>query len=275
MKRILLAFFTLTYLITANVQPARADKEAVQKVLKKADRYEKIGMNALEEGIKIQKQFEKYANGIQGALKFAKAVASGDLEGALAAAENVPGLSGEVANLNANLEGATNLVNEGVSAGAGLVNKANGLVSKANGLIDSPVDALKNAIPSDLSNINDVGQTQKDVDKSYTAEYGSAEDIEVYSAQKEKLDAIQRDNIASLYARALAARVEITKEKAETPEEIDSENTRALIAATRNAATRAAVRLRRIVQLEASIQEYESTQLSKIFMTTVQKQEEE
>lgn len=268
MKRILLAFFTLTCLIMANVQPAWADKEAVQKVLKKADRYEKIGMNALEEGIKIKKQFEKYANGIQGAVKFAKAAASGDLEGALAAAENVPGLSEDVANLNTNLEGATNLVNEGVGAGTNLMNKA-------NGLMDSPVDSLKNIIPSDLSNINDVEQTQKDVDKSYTAEYGSAEDIEVYNAQKEKLDAIQRDNIASLYARALAARVEITKEKAETPEEIDSSNTRALIAATRDAATKAAVRLRRIVQLEASIQEYETTQLSKIFMTTVQKQEEE
>ena len=77
---------------------------------------------------------------------------------------------------------------------------------------------------------------------------------------------MQRQNVSSFYAKALAMRVQIAKDKAATPAEIDTTNERALIQASVMVTTTTAQRLARILELEAAMYEYETTQSSRNFI---------
>ena len=258
--------FSIFFLSVCLVFPANADKERVQKVLKKVDVAEKVTINTLEEGQKVYRAGQKAFNGIKksvnSAVSFGKNLASGNISGAFSSATdfadstNIPGLSENMDAIQTNIDEVGKLKDE-----------AGGLASKANGLVKGSMDKLTNTVPSMFSNVSDIKQTEEDVDREYISQYGvEEEDINVFNTQQEKLLTVQRENIASLYARALAARVDITEEKASTPVEIDSTTARSLINATRDVAMRTAVRLKRIYELESAIYEYETMAATRKYM---------
>lgn len=268
MNKILLTLLIILVGIASYAPPSYAlpDKEAVQGTLKKADFFVKLGIIIVEGAQKVKRQITKYVNGVAGAIKdvkaFSEAVKTGDINGALSAADSlggkVPGvdISGDVAAINNNISGATDLANSATGSVAGVANKMN---------------ELKNTSPSSLLNINDTKQTKKDLSKTYYGQYGTDSDINVFENQREKIEGIQRDNIANMYAKALTRRVAIAKEKAETPEEIDSTNTRALVSATNDVAMKTAGRLRKIMEFEAAIYDYRLTQATKQYVVVDEK----
>ena len=258
--------YVIAFLLSIGISfPALADKEHIQSVLKKADNVEKKAMNVLEDGQRIYRAGQKGFNGVKksvnSAMNVGKAIASGDIEGAFSAATDfadstdIPGLSENLENIQTNVDEAGKLT---ASASA--------LASKANGLIKTSADLLPNTVPNYLTDTTDIKQTEADVEKEYTSVYGNNPDIDVFTEQQDKLMSAQRENIANLYAKALAVRVDIADEKAATPVEIDSTTARSLINATRDTAMRTAVRLKRIYELEAAMYEYNTTAQTQRYM---------
>ena len=254
--------------------PAQADKESIQKALKKVDVVEKKAMNVLEKGQKVYRAGQKGFNGIKksvnSAMAVGKAVASGDINGAFNAATDfvdstdIPGLSDELGNIQTNVDTANTLTSQ-----------ANTLASKAKGLVAGSVDKLQNTVPTLMSNVTDLKQTRQDVEKNYTAQYGDGNDVQIFNEQKAKNMAIQRDNVANLYAKALAVRVDIVEEKAATPAEIDTTTARSLINATKDVSMRTATRLKRIYELESAILEYETINKTQKYQAIVQSSQPE
>ena len=77
------------------------------------------------------------------------------------------------------------------------------------------------------------------------------------------MEAIQRENLASMYARALSTRVALAKEKAATPEEIDTTDTRQIISAVQKRAMVTAARLKKILEFESAIYDFNLTEKNK------------
>ena len=246
--------------------PASADKEHVQSILKKVDNVEKTAMNVLEDGQRIYRAGQKRFNGIKksinSAMNVGKAIASGDIGGAFSAATDfadstsIPGLSENLDSIQTNVDEIGKLTSSATS-----------LASKANGLIKTSADMLPNTIPNYLNDTTDIKQTEADVEKEYISAYGENPDIEVFTNQKDKLMSAQRENIANLYAKALAIRVDIADEKAAEPVEIDSTTARSLVNAARDTSMRTAVRLKRIYELEAAMYEYHTTAQTQRYIT--------
>ena len=254
MSKGLKIFLHILFLGIFLASPAQADKERIQKALKKVDVVEKKAMNALEFSQKVYRAGQKGYNGIKksvnSAMAVGKAVAAGDIEGAFTAATDfadstdIPGLSEELGNIQTNID-ATNT-----------------LASQANGLIAGSVDKLQNTVPSIMSDVTDLKQTRQDIKTNYTAQYGDGDDVQIFKEQQSQNMTIQRDNVANLYAKALAVRVDIAEEKAAEPVEIDTTTARSLINATKDVSMRTATRLKRIYELESAILEYETTDKS-------------
>ncbi len=232
-------WFCLAFLFTA---PANAmkDKEAVQRTLKKADLYVKGGLNVYEEAQTTKREITNKINGAKGMVNTAKsmanAVKNGDLDGALAAADELNAAAGEM----------------GIETG----------ISKISG-----TKSLKNKVPAFISDVNDVKNSREEVSRNYNPQYGGGKDIEITEAQNEKIESIQRDNIASLYARALTDRVALAKEKAEDPEEIDTTDTRQIVTAIRKQALITASRLKKILDYETAVYEFRLTDAGKSFQS--------
>ena len=234
MSKGLKIFLHILFLGIFLASPAQADKERIQKALKKVDVVEKKAMNALEFSQKVYRAGQKGYNGIKksvnSAMAVGKAVAAGDIEGAFTAATDfadstdIPGLSEELGNIQTNID-ATNT-----------------LASQANGLVAGSVDKLQNTVPSIMSDVTDLKQTRQDIKTNYTAQYGDGDDVQIFKEQQSQNMTIQRDNVANLYAKALAVRVDIAEEKAAEPVEIDTTTARSLINATKDVSMRTATR---------------------------------
>ncbi len=248
MKKLLLTVICALMGWAALTPEAQAlkDKEHVQKVLKKADIHVKQGMIVYEKGQEYKREMTDKLNGAKG---FISAVKEGDITGALDAADTVAGdsIGGETGAIRDNISGATGAVDGAVSGVKGAVGN------------------VKNKVPGMISNVNNPEQTREDVSKAYYGQYGEGNDVGVFNDQNEKTDAIQRENIADMYARALTGRVAIAKEKADGEKEIDTSDTRQLINATRNKAMQTAERLRKILVYEASIYQFQTAAKAKAF----------
>ena len=252
------------------IPAAHADKEVVQKVLKKTDRIEKTAIEFLEEAQTLKRKIQSELQGIKGTIakakNFANAVASGDIAGAISSGTALgydlnlgDGFMSEMETLQNNYEVGSQLYNSG-SAIAGQVsgafNQASGLLSKANGLMNSPLDQIVNNVPGFIQDINDLESTVADVEKNVMAEISAIENSVAHQEHEEKINDILREKMATIYAQALVTRSKIADEKAEKPEEIDTTNERALISASVDSVTQIAVRLNNIYQMESAMMEY-------------------
>lgn len=271
-KRLLILTLNIILALGAMMPTAHADKETIQKVLKKTDRIEKVGIEYLEEAQKLKRQVQSELQGIKGTIanakKFATAVASGDIAGAISSGMAVGSdlnlgdeFMGEMQTLQNNYEAGSQLYNSGsaiVGQASGAVNQASGLLSKANGLMNSPLDQVVNNIPSFIQDVNDLKSTVSDIEDNVMAEVSRVENSIAFQEHEEKINDILREKLATLYAQAMVTRSKIADEKAETPEEIDTTNERALISASADSVTQISVRLTNIYQMESAMMEYET-----------------
>ncbi len=262
-KRFLLLTFNILLGLGVMIPTAKADKEVVQKVLKKIDRIEKVGIKYIEDAQKLKRKIQSELQGIKGTIanakNFANAVASGDIAGAISSGTALgsdlnlgDGFMGEMEALQNNYEVGSQLYN----SGSAITGKASGLLNKANGLMNSPLDQVVNNVPDFIQDINDLESTVSDVEKNVMAEVSRIENSIAHQEHEEKINDVLREKLATLYAQALVTRSKIADEKAETPEEIDSTNERALISASADSVTQIAVRLNNIYQMESAMMEY-------------------
>ena len=269
-KRLLILTLNIMFALGVMIPAAHADKEVVQKVLKKTDRIEKTAIEFLEEAQTLKRKIQSELQGIKGTIakakNFANAVASGDIAGAISSGTALgsdlnlgDGFMSEMETLQNNYEVGSQLYNSG-SAIAGQVsgafNQASGLLSKANGLMNSPLDQIVNNVPGFIQDINDLESTVADVEKNVMAEISAIENSVAHQEHEEKINDILREKMATIYAQALVTRSKIADEKAEKPEEIDTTNERALISASVDSVTQIAVRLNNIYQMESAMMEY-------------------
>ena len=248
-KRLLILTLNIMFALGVMMPAAHADKEVVQKVLKKTDRIEKTAIKYLEEAQTLKRKIQSELQGIKGTIakakNFANAVASGDIAGAIS--------SGTALGSDLNL-GDGFMAIAGQASGA--FNQASGLLSKANGLMNSPLDQIVNNVPGFIQDINDLESTVADVEKNIMAEVSVIENSVAHQVHEEKINDILREKLATIYAQALVTRSKIADEKAEKPEEIDTTNERALISASVDSVTQIAVRLNNIYQMESAMMEY-------------------
>ncbi len=269
-KRLLILTLNIMFALGVMMPAAHADKEVVQKVLKKTDRIEKTAIEYLEEAQTLKRQIQSELQGIKGTIakakNFANAVASGDIAGAISSGTALgsdlnlgDGFMSEMEALQNNYEAGSQLYNSGsamAGQASGAFNQASGLLSKANGLINSPLDQIVNNVPGFIQDINDLESTVADVEKNVMAEVSVIENSIAHQEHEEKINDILREKMATIYAQALVTRSKIADEKAEKPEEIDTTNERALISASVDSVTQIAVRLNNIYQMESAMMEY-------------------
>lgn len=256
-KKILILLLIISGGIAFTGREAYADKEVVQKVLKKTDAIEKQGIFYLEEYQKIKRNVQKTVTGVKQAIttgtNFVMAVANGDLVGAVSAGTSLTN------QISQNLTGKDLVEGKQISA-------ATSIAGNVSSLITNPMETLKTKIPSFISDVKDLKKTKKNVEENVVPENTQQENPTAYAEQQNKIDDLQRQNVSSFYAKALAMRVQIAKDKAATPAEIDTTNERALIQASVMVTTTTAQRLARILELEAAMYEYETTQSSRNFI---------
>lgn len=238
MKRVFFLISIFFYFFYVPKTQAFPDKETIQLNLMIAKAYTQGGLQTYEEFQEKKRELTNELNGAKGMLQSAKkmseAIQSGDLDGAISAAEDV-GLGAEDIGITGeNIEKFTN---------------------------------IKNMTPSFISNVNDIKNTEEEVSKNYTPQYGEEKDIEITEEQDTKIDAIQRDNVARMYAKALVNRVKTAKEKAANVEEIDTSDTRQIISAIKEQAMISASRLKRIAELESAIYEFKTIEKNKKYQT--------
>ncbi len=93
----------------------------------------------------------------------------------------------------------------------------------------------------------------------------STEDANVtalYQAQEEKMNEIQRENFAKLYATAFSIRANLAKEESEDSKK---ENTRDIIQSTKTKSMEMAKRFRKIMLMETMLFEFNATQQARQF----------
>ncbi len=240
-----------------NIPSAYADKEVIQSVLKKMDTIERFAINLLEEYQKAKRFYQSTYAGIKGTLSSVKnvgtAIKNGDISGAVAAGTSAVN------------QGSTLVTGENALSDK-QVNAAASVANDLNGLSTNPMETLKTQIPSFMSNVKNLTQSKKDVEENTVPKNITTENPTAYAKQMEKIYDIMRQNISTMYAKAMVMRVAIAEEKSAAQPEIDTSNQRILIQNTADVSTRAITRLTRILELEADILEYEAMRGSKEFI---------
>lgn len=264
-KRLLIFLLNILLGVGLIVPTARADKEGIQKVLKKTDQIEKVSIGYLKAYMQIKQDLQKKLQGIKGVVS---AVASGDIAGAISSSMSVASdfgagenVMGELEAIQSNYETGMSLYNTGSEAygqASSAVGQASGLLSKANGLMNSPIDEIINNVPSFIQDVNDLKGTMSDIEKNVIPSISRIENPVAFQQHEEKINDILREKLATLYAQALVTRSKIADEKAATPEEIDTTNERALISAAIDSVTQVTVRLNNIYQMESAMMEYQT-----------------
>lgn len=124
----------------------------------------------------------------------------------------------------------------------------------------------------DLKIPDQIGENLKNADKTGEAVngmmvpvYGKGNDSQVAYMKNRVRTEIQQNNIATLYAHALATRTNLIKERAIPADEVSQENSRELLQAARAFDNKTAMRINDILFMETQIVEFEGTQ----FLTTV------
>ena len=256
-RRFIIILMIISCGLLIHSEPAYADKEVVQKILKKTDYYEKKGIGYLEEYQKLKRNVQKKITGLKKAIStsaaFATAVSNGDLVGAVSAGTSL-------ANQASQEIGGENLLENKQ------INAATSIAGNVSSLLTNPMETLKTKIPSFVKDVKDLKKTKKNVEENIVPENTPQENPTAYSEQQAKIDDLQRQNVSSFYAKALAMRVQIAKDKASTPAEIDTTDERALIQESVLITTTTAQRLARILEIEAAVYEYEMTQSSRTYI---------
>lgn len=171
------------------------------------------------------------------------------------------------------------------------VNQVKDGVDQAKGLASDPTQALNGMgkLPSFISEVdtNNSEEVKQAVQKNYfmqrpkssqtSSEQGQTEEaattdlVEINKAQEEKMNEVQRENFANLYASAFTIRTNLAKEEAEDK---DKENTRDIIQSTKEKAMEMAKRFRKLMMMESMLFEFNATQQARQFSYSEEDEDE-
>lgn len=179
-------------------------------------------------------------------------------------------------------EGVAGPIKDAANTVNNVKNEVEDGVDQAKGLASDPTQALNGMgkLPSFISEVdtNNSEEVKQAVQKNYfmqrpkssqtSSEQGQTEEaattdlVEINKAQEEKMNEIQRENFANLYAAAFTIRTNLAKEKAEDK---DKENTRDIIQSTKEKAMEMAKRFRKLMMMETMLFEFNATQQARQF----------
>ncbi len=134
---------------------------------------------------------------------------------------------------------------------------------------------LLNKNPDFIKDVNNAEETISELSENYNAKMGTGDSVNAEAAQREKMNAIQRENLANLYAEAFTTRTLLAKERARDPKKLDMENTRKIIKATNDITLEMARRIRNIMKLETANSELQTTQKALVYSTVSSSDEKE
>ena len=156
------------------------------------------------------------------------------------------------------------------SEGAGNVTK------KINEIKQNPLgidEELLNSIPSEIPDLNNIGKATDQVESAYNAQLGQGNDNQVAQEQHDKMQDIQRENVANLYSVAFTTRTLLAKERQQEEPSNDMKDTREIVKLTNSKAAEMVRRLRNVMKLEAALAEFRISQEAMAF--SVEKSDEE
>lgn len=156
------------------------------------------------------------------------------------------------------------------SEGAGNVTK------KINEIEQNPLgidEELLNSIPSEIPDLNNIGKATDQVESAYNAQLGQGNDNQVAQEQHDKMQDIQRENVANLYSVAFTTRTLLAKERQQEEPSNDMKDTREIVKLTNSKAAEMVRRLRNVMKLESALAEFRISQEAMAF--SVEKSDEE
>lgn len=121
-------------------------------------------------------------------------------------------------------------------------------------------EELLNQTNSEITNVNNIGKATGQVEKSYNSQTGKGNDVEVADTQQEKMMAIQRENLANLYAVAFTTRAFLAKAREINEPKNDMKDTRELVKLTNQKALEMLKRARNIMKIETATFEFMASQ---------------
>lgn len=188
----------------------------------------------------------------------------------------VPLIGNDIANNVADLGENLNAIGEQVEQVEATLQKTREEIKSGN----FGFDAIKNytetlkkidlnrLVPSTIApkevaeNINDGDKAAQAVEKVYLNTYSDAGNhMEQARQNRQKQIELLQMNVSSMYAHALATRVNMAKERDLPETTLDSKNTREILQGNRAMAEKIVKRLNDILFMEAQITEYKATQI--------------
>lgn len=151
-------------------------------------------------------------------------------------------------------------------------------VQKVNSVRENPLgvgEELLNQTVSDITNINDPIKALTEVTGSYNSDPAKGNTIQVIDAQREKMYAIQRENLANLYAVAFTTRSILARGREKPEPKNDFKDSREMVKLTNEKALEMAQRMRNVMKLETATYEFNTTQEAIGYMNSPQESDED
>jgi len=190
------------------------------------------------------------------------------VETILARVENVQKEAQNVQEQIKQVQAAINEVRQGgwgilKDMGMGVVNVAGAM---AKGMAQNAIASIQ---PKGVAeNTDDTEKLKANIEKTMVPQYGTKNQDETYSETKKVTDALKRENISRFYALAFTTRTNMAKEareKGEDDKPKELTESRAMVQAANDEALESAERLNRILDMQASIDEFTMTDLLQSF----------
>lgn len=136
-------------------------------------------------------------------------------------------------------------------------------VQKFNAIKENPLgegEELLNKTVSDIKSVNDPLKAQEEVTATYNSDPSKGNSVNVIQAQREKMYAIQRENLANLYSVAFTTRSLLAQAREKDEPENDLKDSREIIKLTNEKALEMAKRMRNVMKIESATYEFLTTQ---------------
>lgn len=174
-------------------------------------------------------------------------------------------------------EGAVEVISSGQRTVQSVSTGVGNAVQKVNSARENPLGAgeeLLNQTASDIKNVNDQSKAQEEVTASYNSDPSKGDSVSIISAQREKMYAVQRENLANLYAVAFTTRSLLAKAREKEEPQNDAKDSREIIKMTNDKALEMASRMRNVMKIESATYEFTTTQQTIGYMVESKEKDE-
>lgn len=279
LKYLTYPLFLLSMVILSPV--AYADIEAPQGVMGTIRTGIEEAKGVQEELNQLQSDLRSAAEGVAGPVKDAaktvsdvKSEAEANINAAKEKVDTAKNLANNPESIAADPEGALASIGSKMPGFTTEIDTNNmeelGAAIQKNYFMQKPKSTATatSAASADSSSNTDAAQSSSESSSSTSA---TTDLVAINREQEEKMDEIQRENFANLYATAFTIRTNLAKENAEDK---DKKDTRDIIQSTKDKATEMVKRFRKIMLMQAMLFEFNMTQQARQYSYAQEEEEE-